>query len=71
MIAGSDTVADSDRPGWITSSFSSGSGSCVEVAFTCGTVLIRDSKDRRTGRPVIGLAAEGWTTFLATIIDSV
>ena len=70
MSAGDGMAVHLGRSGWITSSYSTGSGSCVEVGFADGAVLIRDSKDRRAGRPVIGLPSEGWANFLDTITDT-
>jgi len=39
-------VSMSDR-GWFTSSFTNGTGSCVEVKFDHSAVLVRDTKNRR------------------------
>jgi hypothetical protein len=53
--------------GWFVSSFSSGAGSCVEVRFVAGAILVRDSKDRRHDRPIVGLPTHGWTALLSSI----
>ena len=52
---------------WRKSSYSSPSGSCVEVSMTADAVLVRDSKDRPVGHPVIGIPADGWATFLRSV----
>lgn len=49
-------------PPWFTSSFSNGSGACVEVRFRGAHVDVRDSKDR-TG-PVLSVEAAQWAAFL-------
>lgn len=55
------------RDVWFTSSFSGAGASCVEVRFGSGGVSVRDSKDRRDDRPVIGVSGPGWTSFLDTV----
>jgi len=60
------TVAILDRV-WHKSSYSNPSGSCVEVSMTLDAVLVRDSKDRPVGHPVIGIPADGWATFLRSV----
>ncbi|MEV0317872.1 DUF397 domain-containing protein [Streptomyces sp. NPDC050658] len=51
---------------WFKSSYSSGEGGeCVEVATTPAAVLVRDSK--RTSGPVLGVGAEAWTGFMASL----
>jgi hypothetical protein len=62
-------VIDWGQDGWTTSSFSGSSGSCVEVRFDHGAVLVRDSKDRRDNRPVIGVPRAGWLALLGTLTD--
>ncbi len=48
---------------WFTSSFSSGSGTCVEVQFRdAGQVAVRDTKDR-SGPALLFTAAE-WDAFV-------
>jgi Domain of unknown function (DUF397) len=56
-----------DRPTWIKSSYSSGSGgNCVEVAtLPDGSRMIRDSKNP-TG-PVITVSAREWQAFRAAM----
>lgn len=46
----------------------SNSGSCVEVAFVLGSVLIRDSK--RADGPVLTTSAPAWTAFLAHVREA-
>lgn len=54
--------------GWFVSSFSNGAGGCVEVRFANpGVILVRDSKDQRNERPIMGLASPGWTALLGNI----
>jgi hypothetical protein len=49
---------------WRKSSYSSGSGACVEVAvLSDGTIGVRDSKNPTTSLTVTPAA---WITFLAT-----
>ncbi len=52
---------------WRTSSYTAGSGNCVEVApaAAAGTVLVRDTKDREG--PVLAVPATAWRAFLAGI----
>jgi hypothetical protein len=48
---------------WRKSSYSgSGGGDCVEVAETLGTILVRDSKNKRG--PKLSLVREAWAAFL-------
>jgi len=56
-----------DRNGvvWRTSSYTGGSGDCVEVAAAASTVLIRDTKDREG--PVLAVPATAWRAFLADV----
>ena len=49
--------------GWFKSSFSSGSGACVEIQFReAGQIAVRDSKDR-SGPALLFTAAE-WDAFV-------
>jgi len=49
--------------GWRTSSYSgSQGGNCVEVAGQDRRVLVRDTKQARTG-PVLRFSAEAWHRF--------
>ena len=57
---------DTDDPRWRTSSFSSSSGACVEVAILAESVLVRDSKDR--AGPVLRFSLPAWRTFLAAVV---
>ncbi len=50
---------------WRKSSYSGGSGNCVEVAALGGGVAVRDSKD--PGGPSLVLAPGAWRAFLAGI----
>lgn len=53
-----------DADDWFKSSFSNGSGTCVEVAFTSdGGVGVRDSKDADS--PVLSFTAAEWHAFVA------
>lgn len=56
-----------NRNGWIKSSYSNSGASCVEVKMDRGTVLVRDSKDRRAGRPVLRLGTREWALFLTAL----
>ncbi|MFD5240146.1 DUF397 domain-containing protein [Streptomyces tendae] len=48
---------------FVKSSYSSGSGECVEVALNVtGTVAVRDSKDAADG-PILRLAPQAWARF--------
>jgi hypothetical protein len=63
-----DLISTEDEDGWFVSSFSSGAGSCVEVKFaTSGAILVRDSKDKRSDRPVVGMLSPAWATFLGDL----
>jgi hypothetical protein len=56
-----DSTAVAPREGWFTSSYTNGSGACVEVKFDTGAVLVRDTKHRR---PIISVTTAGWSAFL-------
>lgn len=47
---------------WRKSSYSGQNGDCVEVAGDGGTILVRDTKDRRSG-PVLTFTAGQWRVF--------
>jgi hypothetical protein len=48
---------------WIKSSYSSGTGNCVEIGtLPDGGVAVRDSKDQGAG-PVLGFTREEWAAF--------
>ncbi|MBU3062846.1 DUF397 domain-containing protein [Nocardia sp. NEAU-G5] len=56
---------------WFKSSFSRDAASCVEVRFTPGTALIRDSKYLRNpanppaAQPIIAIPVASWNAFLS------
>lgn len=68
MSIGDAVVAEAGHEGWIKSSYSNASGSCVEVKNSRDMVSIRDGKDRRPGQPTINFAAKEWDTFLEAIV---
>ena len=49
---------------WRTSSYSGGSGNCIEVAQSPDLVLVRDTKDRDGG--TLTLRNIQWQTFLVS-----
>ena len=59
------SIPDGNGIVWRTSSYTAGSGNCVEVAAAAGTVLVRDTKDREG--PVLAVPATAWRAFLADI----
>jgi hypothetical protein len=57
-----------DDRGWIVSSKSNGGGMCVQVKFAeQGTIMVRDSKDRRATSPIINMPSRGWVSLLTNI----
>ncbi|MGH3566590.1 MAG: DUF397 domain-containing protein [Pseudonocardia sp.] len=71
ITTGAEPRADlARRIGWFKSSFSNGSGTCVEVRFHDALVSIRDSKHPRQqandpgNEPIITVTTEEWTAFL-------
>jgi hypothetical protein len=61
-------AATGDRDGWFVSSFSNGAGSCVEVMFAApGAILVRDSKDQRHDRPIMGMPSPAWAALLGNL----
>lgn len=56
--------ADLRTSDWRISSASDGNHDCVEVRPVDGRVLVRDSKNRVTGR-VLSFAGQGWRTLVA------
>ncbi|MFK0116842.1 DUF397 domain-containing protein [Streptomyces sp. NPDC090994] len=53
---------------FVASSYSSGSGECVEVARNVpGIVAVRDSKDRGDG-PIVRLGAPAWGRFAGSLV---
>lgn len=61
FCSGGDCLAVAFRK----SSFSVGTGACVEVGITTTDVLVRDTKDRT--RPALTFPAAEWTAFVAGI----
>ncbi|HKR48604.1 MAG TPA: DUF397 domain-containing protein [Pseudonocardiaceae bacterium] len=62
------TASNSDdcvEVGWRTSSYSSNSAACVEIAPAPQGVLVRDSKNR-TG-PALAIPDPAWRAFLTTL----
>jgi hypothetical protein len=51
---------------WFTSSYSSGSAQCVEVAFLRGHRLVRDSK-LGDASPVLAVSPPEWSAFTAVV----
>jgi Domain of unknown function (DUF397) len=51
---------------WRTSTRSSGTGQCVEVANVDGGMAVRDSKDR--SGPTLVFGAASWRNFLASVV---
>jgi hypothetical protein len=56
--------AGPSSPEWKISSASGGTN-CVEVAFSAGQVLVRDSKNREVGH--LSFTGPSWQDFVATI----
>ena len=61
-------AAQASQEGWVKSSYTNASGSCVEVKISRDVVYIRDSKDRCLSRPTINFAAKEWSSFLEAIV---
>ncbi|HEV7451062.1 MAG TPA: DUF397 domain-containing protein [Pseudonocardiaceae bacterium] len=59
------TAPEPDSIVWHTSSYSYGSGNCVEVAPAPDAVLVRDSKDR--DGPALAVPVIAWRAFLSTV----
>jgi Domain of unknown function (DUF397) len=71
LIDNNGLASTDDRGGWRKSSYSnSAAQSCVEISHGFDAVFVRDSKDRRTGQPIIGMPTGGWKALLKTIADS-
>lgn len=51
---------------WFTSSYSSGSAQCVEVAVLPGRRLVRDSK-LAAASPVLAVSPAEWSAFTAGV----
>jgi Domain of unknown function (DUF397) len=61
-----------EEDGWFVSSYTNGNASCVQVKFAGpGTILVRDSKDRRAASPIISLPSHGWASLLEGITTPV
>ncbi|ETA00765.1 DUF397 domain-containing protein [Frankia sp. CcI156] len=59
---------DRDGLSWQLSSYTNGSGACVEVAsLPEGGRAVRDSKDR--SGPILVFTAAEWTAFVAGVRD--
>jgi hypothetical protein len=61
------TGSEINQNGWFKSSYSNAAGACVEIKFGDGTILVRDSKDKRTGQPMLSIAAAEWRSFLTAV----
>ncbi len=48
---------------WFKSSYSNAAATCVEVRFSGGAVLVRDSKNRVHG-PTLAVTTTEWAAFL-------
>jgi hypothetical protein len=59
------TAPEPDHIVWHTSSYSGGSGDCVQVALAPDRVLVRDSKD--PGGPALAVRTPVWRAFLTTL----
>jgi hypothetical protein len=59
------TAPEPDRIVWRTSSYSGGSGGCVQVAPTADRVLVRDSKD--PDGPALTVPTPAWRGLLRTL----
>lgn len=64
MIDQKVSVSHHGWSGWFTSSYSNDAGSCVEVNLSSCGIMVRDSKDRRDGRPVLNISTTAWHSFL-------
>ncbi len=53
--------------GWVKSTFSSGSGECVEVRLASPVVAVRDSKRPHTR--FVTIPAPSWSIFLTMITN--
>ena len=51
---------------WFTSSYSSGSAECVEVAYLPGHRLVRDSK-LGDASPILAISPTEWSAFTAVV----
>ncbi|MFF2502083.1 DUF397 domain-containing protein [Streptomyces sp. NPDC058067] len=61
-----ETPSEGSELAWFKSSYSGAEGGqCVEIAVTPAEVHVRDSK--RTSGPAIGVGAEAWAGFVASL----
>jgi hypothetical protein len=51
---------------WRKSTYSNGSGECVEVGHATGRIAVRDTKDCGNG-PVLRLTPGDWARFTASV----
>lgn len=56
---------DSNSGTWRKASYSNGSGNCVEVGTTPGSVAVRDTTDRDGG--TLAFNAQAWRAFAVAI----
>jgi len=56
-------MTDAEHPTWRKSSYSDGTGNCVEVAVADASVRVRDSKWQGHG-PVLEFSLAEWAAFL-------
>jgi Domain of unknown function (DUF397) len=54
-----------DNGNWRKATYSNGSGDCVEVGSTVGSVAVRDTKDRNGA--TLSVTAKAWQTFTASL----
>ncbi|MEU6488090.1 DUF397 domain-containing protein [Streptomyces sp. NPDC046887] len=58
---------DFTHAGWRKSSYSGGTGQCVEVAQLTSVVALRDSKDPQG--PALAFAPQGFAAFVRGVAD--
>lgn len=54
-----------EATGWRTSTYTGGTGNCVEVGADRGAVVVRDTKNREAG--AISVPPAAWRAFIATL----
>jgi len=59
------TTPEPEGTVWHTSSYSGGSGGCVDVAWRPERVLVRDSKDPEG--PALSVPTPAWQRFLSAL----
>jgi hypothetical protein len=62
-------MSENKYAAWRKSSYSDGTGNCVEVAAVDGLVAIRDTKQGGRG-PLLQFTGAAWQRFLATTKSS-